>query len=119
MATFWKIGVGLSVLAFIIVFLITWISGASAYDDHKDLMIEQRNDYVALRYYIDEDNTKMAYLRIEKDTSRYELPSDVMPSSETKTFLGLRDEMGNIYVDSQGRGIISLDRDILLYPIFE
>ena len=75
-----------------------------------------------LRYFMDDDydNAEVVFIRVH-NASNYSISK--IPSKEGYNFVGLYDgsdpTISVLYVSTDGRGLVPLTRDTLLYPVFE
>ena len=82
---------------------------------------EVENTY-ELRYFMDDDydRAEVVYVRIH-DAKNYSITR--IPSKEGYNFVGLYDgrdpSISTLYISTDGRGLVTLTRDVLLYPVFE
>ena len=81
---------------------------------------EMEQESVVVRYYLDDGaNASLYYFRVTKDEP-FTIP--VIPQKQGMAFDGLyakkNGEISTQYVDSTGQSVVSLQKDIVLYPGF-
>lgn len=83
-------------------------------------LVEDMENTVVVRYYLgDGDDAVLHYQRVEKNKK---FTIETMPSKDGKTFVGLysgRDwQASTLYVNSDGESVVTLQKDVVLYPAF-
>lgn len=121
MKKYYLIGSIIAVIVFFIMFILGCISAFDSSNKRKEQIGEIENNTVVLRYYENDDfdNSRIIYVRL-MDKTNYQITN--LPSKEGYRFVGLYNgadyNTAQIYVDSNGYGVVPLTEDILLYPVF-
>lgn len=121
MKKYYLIGSIIAVLVFIVMFIIVGVSSSNSSNKRKEQIEDIKNNTVVLRYFENDDfdNSRIIYVRI-MDKTNYQITD--LPSKEGYRFVGLYNgadyNTAQIYVDSNGYGVVPLTEDILLYPVF-
>lgn len=121
MKKYYIIGSIAAVVVFLIGFMIVGIAQCSSTNKRQKEIEDIENNLVILRYYTDDDynNAEVIYMQI-LDKDNYKI--DKIPTKQGYIFSGLYDgtdyKTSTQYVDSNGNNLVSLTKDILLYPIF-
>ncbi len=121
MKKYYILGTIAAVVVFLIGFMIVGIAQCSSTNKRQKEIEDIENNLVILRYYTDDDynNAEVIYMQI-LDKDNYKI--DKIPTKQGYIFSGLYDgtdyKTSTQYVDSNGNNLVSLTKDILLYPIF-
>ena len=121
MKWYYLIGAGIAVVLGIIIFTISGI-GNCVIKNRTKKEINGNSDLCCVRYFMDEtDDSAVKYTMVE-DGDEWNIPVSELPRKEGYVFAGFYDSRdynyGTMYVNDQGEGIIAIEDDIVLYPIF-
>lgn len=109
------------VLLFVIMFVVGSCSSCVSEKDQINNSLDHAEGKIALRYYLDDDyqNSQVGFMYVEKGKS-YTI--EYTPVKEGYRFLGWFDnpnqQIARQYADFNGRSILLVQNDIILYPIF-
>ena len=121
MKKYYIIGSIAAVAIFLITIMVIGIASCVMSNNFKNEIADIESNVVILRYYTDDDydNAEIIYMQI-MDKDNYKI--DKIPNKQGYIFSGLYDgtdyKTSTQYVDSNGYNLVSLTKDILLYPIF-
>ena len=114
-------GIAGFVLLFIIMFVIGSCSSCVSENDQINRSEENAEGKIALRYYLSDDynNSQVGFMYVEKGKA-YTI--EYTPVKEGYRFLGWFDnpnqEIARQYADFNGRFILLVQNDMILYPLF-
>lgn len=117
MKKYYSIGAIVALIIFIVLF---GVCGLSSCNDYR-LKKKEVEGCVALKYYMSDDfeNAEVRHQNVKQNCD-YRVWH--LPQKAGYIFAGLYDgpDLANskCYVDSEGKGLVYLTQDILLYPIF-
>ena len=109
------------VLLFIIMFIVGSCSSCVSEKDQINRTLENAEGNIALRYYLSDDyqNSQVGFMYVERGKS-YTI--EYIPVKEGYRFLGWFDspnqQIARQYADFNGRSILLVQNDMILYPIF-
>ena len=108
-----------AIVVFVLILGFTLVSGIRGRHRTSEL-VEDMEKTVVVRYYLgDGDDAVLHYQRVERNKS---FTLEIMPSKDGKIFAGLYSgkdwESSTLYVNSDGESVLTLQKDVLLYPVF-
>lgn len=115
-----KICFKIAIVAFILILIFTLVVALFNRCSNKNTVEDMEENTVVLRYYLgDGEDAVLHYQRVEKGKP---FKLDVMPSEQGKIFAGLYSSsewsVAQLYVDSDGNSVITINADTVLYPVF-